>query len=92
MDGAEIIKRVTELLEENRSLKAQLEKVWAHVEALETLEAIEAILEIESPLMMDAEEQGERLPLLEEDDWHETKAGAGVADRWRLNGEKRVSE
>jgi hypothetical protein len=92
MDGAEIVKRVMELLEENRRLKAQLEKVWAHVEALEALETIEALLDDESPLMMDDEEQGERLPVLEEGDWHETKAGAGVADRWRLNGEKRVSE
>ncbi len=89
MKTGQIIKRVKELLEENRRLKEQLESVWAHVEALEALETIEALLDGESPLMMDAEDQGEPGAILEEDDWHETKAGAGVADRWSLNGEKK---
>jgi len=80
--------RVKELVEENRRLKEKLEQVWAHVEALEALETIEAILDGENPLLM-ADAGVARPPVLEEDDWHETKAGAGVADRWRLNGEKR---
>ena len=88
MDTVEIMMRVKELVEENRRLKEKLEKVWAHVEALEALETIEAILDGESPLLLAADGE-DRPPVLEEDDWHETKAGAGVADRWRLNGEKR---
>ena len=85
MDTVENIMRVKELLEENRRLKEKLEKVCAHVEALEALETIEALLDGESPLMM-ADDGESRPPVLEEDDWHETKAGAGVGDRWRLNG------
>ena len=88
MDTVEIMMRVKELVEENRRLKEKLEKVWAHVEALEALETIEAILDGENPLLM-ADAGVARRPVLEEDEWHETKAGAGVADRWRLNGEKR---
>jgi vacuolar-type H+-ATPase subunit I/STV1 len=96
MDTAEIIKRVEQLLaeneelrkleSENEKLKSQLEKVWAHVEALEALETIEALLDVERPLMMADDDGEDRPPALEEDDWHETKAGAGVGDRWRLNG------
>ena len=89
MDTVEIIMRVKELLEENRRLKEKLEKVCAHVEALEALETIEALLDGESPLMMADDDGEDRPPALEEDDWHETKAGAGVGDRWRLNGEKK---
>ena len=88
MDTVEIMMRVKELVEENRRLKEKLEQVWAHVEALEALETIEALLDGESPLLLAADGEA-RPPAVEEEDWHETKAGAGVADRWRLNGEKR---
>ena len=88
MDTVEIMMRVKELVEENRRLKEKLEQVWAHVEALEALETIEALLDGESPLLLAADGEA-RPPAVEEEDWHETKAGAGVADRWSLNGEKK---
>ena len=88
MDTVEIMMRVKELVEENRRLKEKLEQVWAHVEALEALETIEALLDGESPLLLAADGE-DRPPAVEEEDWHETKAGAGVADRWSLNGEKK---